>query len=412
MATNPTRVRTGRHAAEADADVIVVGAGPVGLLLADELRTGGARVLVLETLREPTRESRASTLHTRTMELFAERGLLERLGPPRAGGPGHFGGIPLDLAEAAPDSPHAGQWKAPQTRVEEVLQERAVARGAELRRGHRVVALSEDADGAEVETVGPGDARFRFRADYVVGCDGERSAVRELADFDFPGQDPTKELLRADVRDIDVPARRFERHPDGLAISSRGPDGITRVMVHEYGSAPRSGAGEPDFGEFVASWQRVTGEDIGSGTPVWVNAFGNACRQVTRYRQGRVLLAGDAAHAQLPVGGQAINLGLQDAADLGWKLAAQFGGPPDEALLDSYHDVRHSMGRRALVNIEAQAQLLLGGPEVDGLREVVREMLELCSVRRHLAKMISGLDTPYPGPQHHSHTGGTHEFTA
>ncbi|MGP3922548.1 SDR family oxidoreductase [Streptomyces sp. 8N616] len=399
-----------------DADVIVVGAGPVGLLLGVELRSGGARVTVLEQLAEPTTESRASTLHARTMELLDERGLLDQLGPPPPGGTGHFGGIPLDLTVADPAHPHAGQWKAPQTRIEAVLHRRAVALGAEVWRGHRVTGLAERPGCVEVEAVGPDRVPLRLRAAFVVGCDGEKSTVRRLAGFDFPGTDATKELLRADVADIDIPGRRFERHPHGLAIAARGPDGTTRVMVHEYGSTPRHRSGEPDFAEVAAAWRRVTGEDIGHGSPVWVNAFGNARRQVTEYRRGRVLLAGDAAHVQLPVGGQALNLGLQDAADLGWRLAAQFGDRPDEALLDGYHATRHPAGQRALNNIEAQAQLLLGGPEVDALRAVFAELLRLGPVPRHLAAMISGLENPYPARPHaparqHIITATTHRRT-
>ncbi|NLU68561.1 SDR family oxidoreductase [Streptomyces sp. HNM0574] len=381
-----------------DTDVLVVGAGPVGLLLACELRAGGARVTVLEQLPEPTTESRASTLHARTMELFEERGLLEPLGPPPAGGAGHFGGIPLDLTAAEPEHRFAGQWKAPQTRIEAVLQERARSWGAEIRRGHRVTGLRTGEHSVTVEATGPGGTAYTGTAGYLVGCDGEASTVRRLAGFDFPGRDATKELLRADVSGIDIPGRRFERFPAGLAIASRWPDGSTRVMLHEYGREPERRTGPPEFAEVAAAWRRITGEDIGHGTPLWVNAFGNALRQATHYRQGRVLLAGDAAHVQLPVGGQALNLGLQDAADLGWKLAAQCGGTPDEELLDSYHEVRHPVGARTLANIEAQAQLLLGGPEVEALRTVVGELLDRAPVRRHLARMISGLDAPYPGP--------------
>jgi 2-polyprenyl-6-methoxyphenol hydroxylase-like FAD-dependent oxidoreductase/NAD(P)-dependent dehydrogenase (short-subunit alcohol dehydrogenase family) len=377
-----------------EVDVVVVGAGPVGLLLALELRTGGATVTILEQRTEPVTESRASTLHARTMELFDERGLLDELGPPPRGGQGHFGGLRLDLDAADPDHPHAGQWKAPQALVEAVLQRRAVAAGAELRRGHRVTGLTTGTSGVEVEAVGPDGARARVRAAYLVGCDGERSTVRRLAGFDFPGTDATKELLRADVRGIDVPDRRFERHSAGLAIASRGPTGVTRVMVHEYGHTPSPRTAEPGFAEFVSVWRRVTGEDIGRGEPIWVNAFGNARRQATRYREGRILLAGDAAHLQLPVGGQAMNLGLQDAAELGPRLAAQFGPKPNDQLLEGYHHIRHEVGRQTLIGIEAQAQLLLGGPEVEALREVVGELLELEPVRRHLAARISGLDLP------------------
>ncbi|MEC3975517.1 FAD-dependent monooxygenase [Amycolatopsis sp. H20-H5] len=377
------------------ADVIIVGAGPVGLLLAHDLRAAGVGVVIVEQRLEPHSESRASTVHARTMELFAERGLLEELGPPPKGGAGHFGGIALDLAEADPSHPYAGQWKVPQTMLEAVLAQRAMVDGAIVRRGHRVTGIVESPTHVEVEVSGPGRKR-RLRASYVVGCDGESSTVRRLASFEFPGRDAGRELLRADVRGVDVPNRRFERRPNGLAIASRWPDGTTRLMVHEYGRGPRERPGDPDYAEFAEVWRRVTGEDVDHGQPLWVNAFGDARRQVERYRKDRILLAGDAAHAQLPVGGQAMNLGLQDAAELAPRLAAQFGERPDDSVLDGYHDVRHAVGRRVLANIDAQAHLLFGGPEVEALREVFGELLELGAVRAHLASTISSLDTPRP----------------
>ncbi|OKI61997.1 FAD-dependent monooxygenase [Streptomyces sp. MJM1172] len=376
-----------------DTDVIVVGAGPVGLMLAGELRTGGARVTVLERLAEPTTESRASTLHARTMELLDQRGLLDALGTVPHDPAGHFGGIRLDFSGL--DSPYAGLWKVPQARTERLLGDRAAGLGAVVTRGHELVALRQTAAAVEAETVGPGGP-LRLRAAYAVGCDGESSTVRRLAGLAFPGTDATRELLRADVAGIDVPDRRFERHEHGLAIAHRRPDGVTRIMVHAFGATAGERAGEPEFAEVVAAWARVTGEDIGAGRPIWVNAFGNARRLAERYRDRRVLLAGDAAHAQMPVGGQALNLGLQDAVNLGWKLAAQVRGRAPAGLLDSYHDERHAVGHRVLANIEAQTTLLLGGPEAEPLRATVTELLRHDAVAGQLAAMISGLDVRYP----------------
>jgi 2-polyprenyl-6-methoxyphenol hydroxylase-like FAD-dependent oxidoreductase len=230
----------------------------------------------------------------------------------------------------------------------------------------------------------------RFEACYLVGCDGEESTVRTRAGFSMSGTGPRREMFRADLIDVDLPPRRFERLPAGLAVAARLPSGVTRVMVHEYGRAPVDRPGAPDFAEVCAAWQRVTGEDIGGATPVWVNAFDDTCRQVTEYRRGRILLAGDAAHRQLPVGGQALNLALQDAADLGWKLAAQVRGDATEGLLDSYHAERHPAGARVLTGIAAQALLLFGGPEVNAVREVIGELLGYPAVRDHLAAKISG----------------------
>ncbi|MEW2517881.1 FAD-dependent monooxygenase [Actinacidiphila alni] len=377
-------------------DVIIVGAGPVGLMLAGELRLGGARVTVLERLAAPTTESRASTLHARTMELFDQRGLLETLGTPPNEPMGHFGGLPLDLSE--PTTRYPGQWKVPQARVEELLAQWAGGLGAVIRREHELLGLTTGGaagdEGVEVEVATP-DGVTRLTAGWLVGCDGEESAVRRLGGFGFPGSDATKELLRCDVLGLDIPNRRFQRLPNGVAIAATR-NGVTRVMVHEFGREVRPRTAEPEYAEIAAVWARVTGEDITGGTPTWLNAFGNTTRQAAEYRRGRVLLAGDAAHRQMPVGGQALNLGLQDAANLGWKLAAEVTGRAPAGLLDSYHTERHAVGRRVLSNIEAQTVILFGPPETEAVRAATGELLTATSVvRGHLAGMISGLDIRY-----------------
>ncbi len=383
-----------------DTQVIVVGAGPVGLMLAGELRLGGADVVVLEKRNVHTDESRASTLHARTMEILDSRGLLADFGTPPSDPRGHFGGIPLDLTL---DSPYPGQWKVPQTKTEAVLEEWALALGADIRCGHELRALREAGTGEYVEAEAVGrDGPLRVRGSYLVACDGEDSTVRDLMGVAFPGHDARRELLRADVDGITVPNRRFERLPQGLAIAARRTDGVTRVMVHEFGSAARARSADAPFGEIAAIWQRVTGEDISAGKPLWVNSFGDAMRQLDQYRHGRILFAGDAAHRQMPIGGQALNLGLQDAFNLGWKLAATVGGHAPDTLLDTYHTERHAVGRRVLANIAAQARLLLGGPEVEPVRAVLTELIGRTAVREHLAGMISGLDIRYDtGPGNH-----------
>jgi oxygenase len=373
------------------ADVVVVGAGPVGLLLAGELAGAGVGVVVLERLTEPTTESRASTLHARTMEILDSRGLLPGLGSPPNEPRGHFGGIPMDLT--LPSS-HPGQWKVPQTQTEAVLERWAAARGAVIRRGLEVTAVTQDSGHVQARAAGPGGTAV-VRARYLVACDGEDSTVRELTGAGFPGQDAARELLRADVDGIDVPNRRFERLEGGLAIAARRGDGVTRVMVHAFGAQVRERGGEASFEEITAAWKQVTGEDITAGTPLWVNSFGDASRLLIRYRHGRVLFAGDAAHRQMPIGGQALNLGLQDAFNLGWKLAAVVRGHTGDDLLDTYHDERHAVGARVLSNIRAQALMLLGAPEVEPLRWVLAELIGLEDVRTHLAGMISGLDIRY-----------------
>ncbi|MCL6731473.1 SDR family oxidoreductase [Streptomyces neyagawaensis] len=374
-----------------DTQVVVVGAGPVGLMLAGELRLGGVDVVVVESRAEPTTESRASTLHARTMEIFASRGLLNGFGELPNDVMGHFGGIPLDLTLPGP---YPGQWKAPQVRTEAVLQEWALSLGARLRRGHALTSVTPHQDRVEAEVSGPAGP-VRISAQYLVGCDGGHSTVRRLTGAEFPGRDAGRELIRADVAGIDIPARRFQRLERGLAIAARNPQGVTRVMVHEFGSAAGQRTRDPEFADIRDAWRRVTGEDISPGTPLWVNSFDDASRQLARYRHGRVLFAGDAAHQQMPIGGQALNLGLQDAVNLGWKLALQVGGRAPAGLLDSYHAERHAVGRRVLANINAQALLLLGGPEVEAARSVLAEIIALEPVRQRLAGAVSGLDIRY-----------------
>ncbi|KUL31149.1 SDR family oxidoreductase [Streptomyces regalis] len=381
-----------------DTQVVVVGAGPVGLFLAGELRLAGADVVVLEQLTAPTTESRASTLHARTMEILDSRGLLTPLGDIPNEPMGHFGGTPLDLTLP---SPYPGQWKVPQTRIEELLGQWANDLGADIRRGHEVTGLTVTGDYAEAEVRTAEGATAFLRAKCVIGCDGENSVVRRLGGFGFPGADAERELMRADVAGIDIPNRRFERLDGGLAIAARRPDGVTRVMVHEFGARPR--AEQPRFADIVDTWKRVTGEDISGGTPLWVNSFGDASRQADRYRDYRLFLAGDAAHQQMPIGGQALNLGLQDAVNLGWKLAAQVAGRGPDGLLDSYHSERHAVGREILSNIRTQALLLLGPAAVEPVRQVFAEVArESENVRTHLAGVISGLDIRYEvGPGEH-----------
>jgi oxygenase/bifunctional oxygenase/reductase len=379
-----------------DAQIVIAGAGPVGLMLAAELRLGGAQVLVLERLAAPTTQSRASTLHARTMELFEQRGLLSALGGPPRELTGHYGGVALDHSGQRTAFP--GLWKVPQAQVEVLLGAWARRLGAEVRRGHEVrgVAAVEDrgADaGVRIEVATPVGATA-LTAQYLVGCDGEDSAVRRLAGFGFSGAAASRRLLRADVAGITVRDRRFERLPNGLAIAATR-SGVTRVMVHAAGLPDPPTAAQPGFDDVVRAWKHVTGEDISAGTPIWVNGFDDANLQADRYRIGRVLLAGDAAHRQLPVGGQALNLGLQDAANLGWKLAAEVVGCAPAGLLDTYHEERHAAGRAVLGNIAAQTLLLLGGAEVEPLRDLLRELLALPEVRDRLAGAVSGLDLRY-----------------
>jgi bifunctional hydroxylase/dehydrase len=233
-------------------------------------------------------------------------------------------------------------------------------------------------------------------AAYLVGCDGGGSSVRQAAGFDFPGTAATREMFLADVAGCGLRPRMIgETVPGGMVMAMPLGDGTDRIVVCERGAPPRRRAEPPSFTEVADAWQRLTGEDIHGGDPLWVSAFGDASRQVTRYRQGRVLLAGDAAHVHLPAGGQGMNVSIQDSANLGWKLAAVVGGRAPQTLLDTYHDERYPVGRRLLRNTRAQGMLFLGDESVEPLREVFRELTAYDEVTRHLVGIVSGLEVRY-----------------
>ncbi|MFF3378959.1 FAD-dependent monooxygenase [Streptomyces sp. NPDC002680] len=383
-----------------DASVIVVGAGPAGLMLAGELRLAGVDVIVLDRLAERTGESRGIGFTTRTMEVFDQRGLLPRFGEIETGNHGHFGGIPLDLALLG--AAHRAARTVPQSITETVLEGWARELGAGIRRGHEVVAVRNLGDRAEVRVREESGERT-LSARYVVGCDGGRSQVRKATGFDFPGTEATTELFLADVRGVELEPRMVaDRVVGGMVMTANLGGGLYRIIVSEHGAPPQRRDGPPPFGEVADAWKRLTGIDISHAEPVWVSAFGDAARQVTEYRRGRVLLAGDAAHVHLPAGGQGMNTGIQDSVNLGWKLAAVLRGTAPAELLDTYHGERHEVGRRLLLNTRAQSLLILGGTDVQPLRDVLAELVRYEEVARHLAAKASGLDIRYDVG------GGTH----
>ncbi|MBG7700315.1 FAD-dependent monooxygenase [Streptomyces sp. MC1] len=376
-----------------DAEVIVVGAGPAGLMLAGELRLAGVDVVLLEKLAERTGESRGLGFTARTMEVFAQRGLLSRFGEIEVSDQGHFGGLPVDFSIL--DGAHQAAKTVPQSHTETVLEQWVTDLGTDVRRRHEVLSVKDDGDSVLVEVRGPeGVARLRTR--YLVGCDGGRSKVRKAAGFDFPGTAATLEMYLADVRGLDLEPRMIgETLPGGMVMVGPLPGGITRLIVCERGTPPKRRTEPPTYQEVAAAWKRLTGVDISHGEPVWVSAFGDATRQVTEYRRGRILLAGDSAHIHLPAGGQGMNTSIQDAVNLGWKLAAVVQGRALEPLLDTYHDERHPVGRRLLMNTRAQGLLFLSGEEVQPVRDVLTELIRYPEVSRHLAGMVSGLEIHY-----------------
>ncbi|TNY36146.1 FAD-dependent monooxygenase [Thermomonospora catenispora] len=385
---------------DCDTDVIIVGAGPTGLMLAGELRLQGIEVVVLERLTEPMRQSRALGFSARTMEELGQRGLLERFGDIGVIPVGHFGGMPLDYT-IVPGG-NFGVRGVPQAFTEAVLNEWATGLGAEIRRGWELTALTADEEGVEVRADTP-DGPRTLRAGHVVGCDGARSAVRTLSGIDFPGYEPTIEMLMADVSGVQVRIRPSgERSDAGMAVVLPAGPGVTRVVVFERDAGVRPTDEPPSFAEVAAAFRRVTGEDISGGTPLWLSSFTDASRQAARYRKGRVFLAGDAAHIHMPIGAQGISAGLGDAVNLGWKLAAEIRGHAPAGLLDTYHTERHPVGARILANTLAQRALYLGGPEMDPLRSVFAELMAYEDVQRLLVGMVTGLDIAYDaGPGDH-----------
>jgi bifunctional hydroxylase/dehydrase len=383
-----------------ETDVIVVGAGPAGMMLAGELRLANVRVTVVERLAKPTGESRGLGFTARTMEVFDQRGLLGRFGTVELSNVGHFGGLPMDFGVVK--GAHFGAKTLPQAQTEAMLAGWAVDVGVEFRRGHEVVGLAEDGEGVTAEIVGPNGTEY-LRGRYLVGCDGGRSLVRKAAGFDFPGTSATMEMFLADLRGTNIrPMMIGETYPGGMVMATPSRDGVQRIIVCERGTPPKRRTKPVEFHEVSDAWKRLTGDDISHAEPVWLSSFGDATRQVTEYRRGRVLLAGDAAHIHLPAGGLGMNTSIQDSVNLGWKLAAVINGwaPPD--LLDTYHTERHAIGARLLMNTQAQGLLFLSGEEVQPMRDLFAELMRYDVVRRHLVGMVSGLEITYDmGPGEH-----------
>ncbi|MEV1026428.1 FAD-dependent monooxygenase [Streptomyces sp. NPDC050264] len=389
-----------------DTEVIVIGAGPAGLTLAAELRLGGAEVTVFEQRGERSWESRGIGFTARATEAFHQRGLLERLENIEITRQGHFGGIPIDYGVL--EGSHFGVRGAPQYKVEEMLEGWALELGVRLRRGYELTALSDTGDGVTATVRGP-EGVEECSARYLVGCDGGRSTVRRLAGFEFAGSDATREMYLADVKGCDIKPRMIgELLPNGMVMSAPLEEGYSRIIVCENGTRPDRGR-EVTFPQVADAWQRLTGDSIHHGEARWVSSFTDATRQATEYRRGRVLLAGDAAHIHLPAGGQGLSIGVQDAFNLGWKLAATVRGSAPEGLLDTYHAERHPVGARVLRTTLAQGTLNLTGRSVAPLRTVMAELVALPAVARHLSGLVSGLDVRYDvtGPDAADRTGSS-----
>ena len=387
-----------------DTDVVIAGAGPTGLMLACELRLAGVDVEVVERLTERTGESRAGGIHSRTLEVLDQRGVLDRfLAVGELTPVGHFSGLWLDFDGF--ESRHPYPLMILQSAIERLLEEWAGELGVRVHWSSEVSGIQQDGDGVTVELGGHGARPATVRARYLVGCDGGRSTVRKLSGVAFPGTAATMTALLGDVEVPDLPEDFIfmRRCPGGHFSAIALEPGWHRVITSEYG--PVDHDAPATFEQLRESLVRLAGTDFGMRDPRWVSRFSDAARQAAEYRIGRVLLAGDAAHVHYPAGGQGLNLGVQDAVNLGWKLGSVVHGRAPQSLLDSYHTERHRVAEGVLQNTRAQSALARPGPEMDALREVFGSLMVIDDVNRYLRGVITALDIRYPADGDHPLAG-------
>jgi 2-polyprenyl-6-methoxyphenol hydroxylase-like FAD-dependent oxidoreductase len=396
MGVSPQRGGTsiGEHA------VVIAGGGPTGMMLAAELALAKVDVAVLE--RRPDHVlvgSRAGGVHSRTIEVLDQRGVADRfLAEGQVAQAAVFATTVLDMSDFPTRHPYSlGIW---QNQIEQVMATWIAELPVRIYYGCEVTGFAQDDTGVDVE-LSDGQA---LRARYLVGCDGGRSVIRKAAGIDFPGWDATKSNLIAEVEVAEEPELGV-RHDatgihgigklnyeirDGEVVYLDG--GPVRVMVTERQLGPSS---EPTLRDLSEALITVYGTDFGIHSPTWISRFTDMTRQAAAYRAGRVLLAGDSAHVHYPAGGQGLSLGVQDAVNLGWKLAQVVNGTSSESLLDTYHDERHPVAARALRHTMAQGALQDPDERIKALVDVVSELASMDEPRTRLAGLISGLDIHY-----------------
>lgn len=377
------------RAGYAEHEVVIAGAGPTGLMLAGELSLAGTDVVIVERRESQALEgARAGGLHARTLEVLEQRGIADRfLAAGTAAQVAGFAWIPLDISDFPTRFPHGlALW---QNEIERILAGWVEERGVPVLRGREVTGFIEDDTGVEV-TASDGTV---LRCGYLVGCDGARSLVRKRAGIDFAGWDPSVSHLIAEVEMAGEPAWGLRRDEQGIHALSRMEDGRrVRVLATESVSGRTDAPTLADLGEALVA---AYGTDFGLHSPTSLSRFTDLTRQAAAYRKGRILLAGDAAHVHYPAGGQGLNLGVQDAVNLGWKLARVVRGTSADRLLDTYHRERHPVGAAVLRNTMAQVALLRADARSEALRAIFTELLAMDEPRRRIAAMISGLDVHY-----------------